>query len=68
VVRLLVRLTVWITTEVCIVLDDCPPYGKGALEEELTIMADEIIPAISAARASARFLEVDKYASFQWVR
>jgi len=55
-----VRLTVWITTEVSVVAD-VSLGDKGALVEELTTIADEIIAAINTTRARARVLLVANF-------
>jgi hypothetical protein len=57
VVRLLVRLTVWITTEVSVVADTSLG-GTDVLVEGLTTTADEIIAAMSTTRLMARVLAV----------
>ena len=54
------RLTVWITTEVSVVTD-VSLGDKGALVEELTTIADEIIAAINTTRARARVLLVANF-------
>ncbi len=52
------RLTVWITIEVCVVADASPTDVAVGLAEELTTMADATIAAMNTVRARAIVLKV----------
>ena len=60
VVRLLVRLTVWIRIEVCVVARCCSPVVVSELVEVL-ITADEMIAAMNTTTAMAMVLKVANY-------